>query len=197
MQSRTATRVIQDLLSVIWRNNKDSESNLLVETMRPFLKRLIIDKDDQLQFEWMTYRLFPLAGETQQLMIIPDLAIYVTLHNVNYELLLLETKKPGNYSNGSLEKDLVKLGKEMQAAIDKLIMVGVKNAQAAGIHIEGLKTTVYTMDLNFNGQYRMIKVSAFSFLRHNVNDILLVSSIILNMSRIKKVRSQFLFHDVA
>lgn len=51
-ESRTATRVIQDLLGVIWRNNKDSESNLLVEAMRPFFKRLIIDQDDQLQFEW-------------------------------------------------------------------------------------------------------------------------------------------------
>ncbi|KAL9550585.1 hypothetical protein MBANPS3_004666 [Mucor bainieri] len=144
--------------------------------MRPFFKRLIIDKDDQLQFEWMTYRLSPSAGETQ--LMIPDLAIYVTLHKVNYELLLLETKKPGNCSNGSLEKDLVKLGKEMQTAIDKLIMVGVENARVAGVHIEGMKATVYTRDLKFNGQYRMVKVSEFNFPRHNVNDILLVSSII-------------------
>lgn len=53
---------------------------------------------------------------------IPDLASFIDpLSVVNFELLLIEVKKHGNYSNGNLEKDLVKSGKEMQLSLNKLI----------------------------------------------------------------------------
>lgn len=41
-----------------------------------------------------------------------------------------------NYANGNLESDLVKLGKEIQLALNKLIMLRIKNPEVNGVLIE-------------------------------------------------------------
>lgn len=69
---------------------------------------------------------------------IPDLAIYVdAIPNINFELFLVEVKKQGNCSNGSLEKDLIKLGKKMQIALNKLVAYRVENPVVMGFLVEG------------------------------------------------------------
>lgn len=69
---------------------------------------------------------------------IPDLAIFINPSSVtNFELLLIEVKKHRNYSNGNLEKVLVKLGKEMQLALNKLLTHNVKNPEVLGLLVEG------------------------------------------------------------
>jgi hypothetical protein len=48
----------------------------------------------------------------------------------------VEAKKQGNFSNGPLESDLVKLGKEMQLGL-KLIKTKVANPEVVGLLLEG------------------------------------------------------------
>lgn len=76
-------------------------------------------------------------------LMIPDLVVYVDpLSTINFELFIIELKKHGNCSNGNFEKDLVKLGKEMQLAIDKLIIYKVENPEVVGLLVEGKSNSV-------------------------------------------------------
>lgn len=68
----------------------------------------------------MTYRLTALHNQIQ--LMVSDLVLYVELEGSRYELFVLKTKKPGSYNNGNLENDLEKLGKELQVALNKLIL---------------------------------------------------------------------------
>lgn len=69
---------------------------------------------------------------------IPDFALYLDpLSVVNFELFVVEVKKPENFSNGHLETDLVKLGKEMQVALHKLIEKKVESPEVVALLIEG------------------------------------------------------------
>lgn len=66
------------------------------------------------------------------------------LSTMNFELFFVEVKRPGNTSNGTLESDLTKLGKEMQIALNKLVLQKVDKPVAVGLLIEGkLKDTFY------------------------------------------------------
>lgn len=53
-----------------------------------------------------------------------------------FELFVVEVKKLGNFSNGHLETDFVKLGKEMQLALDKLIEKKVENLEVVALLVE-------------------------------------------------------------
>lgn len=89
---------------------------------------------------------------------IPDLAVYVdTVPNINFELLTIEVKKQGNCSNGSLEKDLVKLGKEMQLALNKLIIYKVQNPTVMGLLVEGNIRLFYLFDLLLKRYFHRFK----------------------------------------
>lgn len=79
-----------------------------------------------------------LSSQDDCQLMIPDLAVCVDpVPNINFELLTIEVKKQGNCSNGSLEKDLVKLGKEMQLALNKLVVYKVQKPSAMGLLVEG------------------------------------------------------------
>lgn len=78
------------------------------------------------------------ANNSDGKVMIPDLALYADpLSTINFELFVVEVKKQGNYSNGNLEKDLIKLGKEMKLALDKLLQYKVKNPEVPGLLVEG------------------------------------------------------------
>ena len=49
----------------------------------------------------------------------------------------VEVKRKGDFANGHLESDTVKLGKEMQIAINKLILRKVKCPEVVGLLVEG------------------------------------------------------------
>lgn len=68
----------------------------------------------------------------------PDLTHFINpLLSTNHELLLVEVRRKENYANGNLENDLIKLGKEMQIALDKLVMLKIKEPKVVGILVEG------------------------------------------------------------
>jgi hypothetical protein len=66
--------------------------------------------------------------------VIPDLVLFVDpITGNNLELCFVEVKRLGNRSNGHNEEDLVKLGKEMQLALNKLVFHRVKSPEVVGV----------------------------------------------------------------
>lgn len=134
-------------------SKKESESNLIIETLRPFLNNCIIAPTKDTKYEWyvlltlnnklltifvlrMTYRLVPTVGADT--VMIPDFVLWVEPHaNRNFEVFFVEVKKQGNFANGHLESDLVKLGKEMQLGLNKLLKRKVENPEVVGLLLEG------------------------------------------------------------
>lgn len=51
-------RIVSSLLSMLLHpSSKHSESNLIIESLRPFLKHSILTQCEDIKFEWMTYRM--------------------------------------------------------------------------------------------------------------------------------------------
>lgn len=51
--------------------------------------------------------------------------------------MFVEVKRKGSNSNGHHESEVVKIGKEMQVAINKLIFQKVENPEVVGLLVEG------------------------------------------------------------
>ncbi|CAO3704078.1 unnamed protein product [Rhizopus stolonifer] len=165
---KVATRIVSSLLNRILNlsKNKESESNLIIETLRPFIANCIISPCKDIKFEWITYRMLSYTNDGQ--LMIPDLVVYVDpLSTINFELFIIE------------------LGKEMKLAIDKLVVYKVENPEIVGLLVEGVKVTAFKMDLAYNGQYRMLEMGQFFVFRDNVNDIMLLPSIMQKLDQIK------------
>ncbi|KAI9339737.1 hypothetical protein BD770DRAFT_422365 [Pilaira anomala] len=100
---------------------------------------------------------------------IPDLALFIEPNSgPQYELFFVEVKRKGNYQNNHLEDDLVKLGKEMHTALNKLVKKKVINPEVVGL-------------------LRMIEISRFYFTRETVDDILLIPAIVTKLNQIKDI----------
>lgn len=69
--------------------------------------------------------------------IMPDFVLYTESDTAIYELLFVEVKRRANNLNNDFESDLVKLGKEMQIALNKLIRKRVRNPRIIGLHVVG------------------------------------------------------------
>lgn len=83
----------------------------------------------------LTYRL---TQPSDLQIMIPDLVLFVEPHSAtNYELFFVEVKRKGNYQNDYLENDLIKIGKEMHTALNKLVKKKVKNPEVVGLLVEG------------------------------------------------------------
>ncbi|KAG0176082.1 hypothetical protein DFQ29_006602 [Apophysomyces sp. BC1021] len=137
----------------------------------------------------MTYHLIPPASYPCNQTMIPDFVLFVDpLSTLNFELLFVEVKRKGNFANGHLESDIVKLGKEMQIAVSKLVLKKVECPEVVGLLIEeGNTATAYKMDLQYNAQYRMVELSKFHFIRENADDILLVPTILEKLKQLQMI----------
>ncbi|KAG1457945.1 hypothetical protein G6F56_006504 [Rhizopus delemar] len=92
-----------------------------------------------------------MASKKEQVMI-PDFALYLDpLTVASFELFVIEVKKPGNFSNGHLELDLVNLSKEMQLALDKLIEKKVKNPEVVALLVEGVMEKMHQLQATIQG----------------------------------------------
>lgn len=86
----------------------------------------------------ISYHLIPNNKQPINQTMIPDFVLFVEpLSLMNFELFFVEVKTRGKTSNSNSESDLIKLGKEMQIAINKLVFQRVKNPQVVGILIQG------------------------------------------------------------
>ncbi|CAO3682352.1 unnamed protein product [Rhizopus stolonifer] len=196
--SKDAKKFITIVSSFIDRYTSDSrqkegEAKFIIEGLRPFLTSCITSPTKGAKYEWLTYHLLPHPTHPINQTMVPDFVLYVDpISTMNFELFLVEVKRLGNYSNGSFEKDLVKLGKEMQIALNKLVLHKVNNPVVVGLLIEGTKAVVFRMDLAYNGQYRMVELSRFHFLCNYVDDIWLVPAIMEKFHQIHMIIQQTL-----
>ncbi|KAG0738426.1 hypothetical protein G6F57_012260 [Rhizopus arrhizus] len=187
---KTASKIISNLCFKLLNNHRSNnqmqgEATLIIENIRPFLNNCIISRIELVKFEWLTYRL---TQPSDLQIMIPDLVLFVEPHSAtNYELFFVEVKRKGNYQNDYLENDLIKIGKEMHTALNKLVKKKVKNPEVVGLLVEDCHAVAYKMDLEYDGQYRMIEMSRFNFTRDNVDDILLVPAIIEKLNQIKEI----------
>ncbi|KAF7720915.1 hypothetical protein EC973_005775 [Apophysomyces ossiformis] len=173
------------------KNNNEQEATITIELIRPFLLNCIASQLRGIKFEWQISKNGPFTNHPLNQTMIPDFVLYVDpISTVSFELFFVEVKRKGNYSNGHLESDLVKLGKEMQIAVNKLVLQKVASPEVVGLLIEGDSAVAYKMDLVYNGQYRMIELSRFHFVRENVNDISLVPTILEKLHQLQVIVEQ-------
>lgn len=91
---------------------------------------------------------------------IPDLALFIEPNSgTQYELFFVEVKRKGNHRNNHLKDDLVKLGKKMHTALNKLVEKKVKNPEVVGLLLEDCNAVAYKMTLDYDGQYQMTEIS--------------------------------------
>ncbi|KAG1466911.1 hypothetical protein G6F46_000479 [Rhizopus delemar] len=192
-------KAVAKLLSSVLRqctvekSEQKHETSLIIESLQPFIFSCVISRIKDIKFEWMTYHLVPPSGHPNNQTMLPDLVLYADpISKMNYELFFVEVKRKGNFANGHLESDIVKLGKEMQIAINKLILRKVKCPEVVGLLVEGYVATAYKMDLKFNGQYRMVEISKFNFTCNSVGDIMLVPTIMEKLYQIQAIISETL-----
>ncbi|CAO3629978.1 unnamed protein product [Mucor hiemalis] len=141
-------------------SHQDGEAKLIIEGLRPFIMNCIISSIKSATFDWLTYHLLPHPTHPNNQTMIPDFTLFMDpLSTMNFELFFVEVKRPGNTSNGTLESDLTKLGKEMQIALNKLVLQKVDKPVVVGLLIEGTKASTFKMDIVYNGQYRMVELS--------------------------------------
>jgi hypothetical protein len=138
----------------------------------------------------------------------PDFVLYTSPSSItNYELFFVEVKRKGNFANGTGESDLVKLGKEMQIALNKLVLKKIKNPEVVGMVVEGKindlieihscthitilqidhTAIVFKMDLVFNGQYRMAELFKFRFFSGKTDEILLLPDVLEKLSLVRVI----------
>ncbi|KAI8881192.1 hypothetical protein K501DRAFT_274877 [Backusella circina FSU 941] len=55
------------------------------------------------------------------------------------------------------------------------------------VGIQRVKMTAFKMDLEFDGQYRMLDIGQFFLVRDNINDIMLVPIIMQKLAQIKEI----------
>ncbi|GAA5805647.1 hypothetical protein HPULCUR_011170 [Helicostylum pulchrum] len=115
---------------------------------------------------------------SDQQVMIPDLVLFLEPYSaMNNELFLVEVKRKGNYQNNHLEDDLVKLGKEMHTALNKLILKKVKHPEVVGLKVGD----------ESEARYQMIELSRFNFPRNNVDDVLLIPAILPRLTQMKEI----------
>lgn len=86
----------------------------------------------------MTYHLVPAGGHNKGVLMMPDFVLFIDpLSSMNFELLFVEIKRRGNFANGNQESDLIKLGKQMQVALNKMVLKKVQSPEVVGLLVQG------------------------------------------------------------
>ncbi|KAG1469379.1 hypothetical protein G6F56_003288 [Rhizopus delemar] len=143
-------------------NQTQGEATLIIENIRPSLSHCIISQLEGVKYEWQVQKYDPTLPSDGQIMI-PDLTPFVEINSTtNYELFFVKVKRKGKYQNNHLANDLVKLGKEMHTALNKLVK----------------KRTL---------RRNKGKSLQFNFTRDNTDNILLISAIIEKLSQKKEI----------
>jgi len=104
---------------------------------------------------------------------VPDFTVSTSAKNKKQHLLVAEVKSP-KHSSKALPDDLVKLGNEMKDSLDKMLDDGIdaRDMVICGLHVQGLRCSLFTMDLKYDGVYRMILLDRFYLPRDHYDFIL-------------------------
>lgn len=112
----------------------------------------------------MTKYLYRANGELQKdSKFKPDFVVYSISINVKCILVLGEFKNLSNHS--AIESDKVKLGKQMKAIYNELVMNRVQNPVVCGIICEADDIYTYYMDMKSPKLYRLVSVSKVKLFR--------------------------------
>lgn len=85
----------------------------------------------------LTYHLLPPTQHSSSQSMIPDYVFFAEPYSeITFELCFVEVKRKENHYKRGYESDLVKLGKEMQISINKLILQRVANPEVVGLLIK-------------------------------------------------------------
>ncbi|CEG70194.1 hypothetical protein RMATCC62417_06135 [Rhizopus microsporus] len=125
--TRTAVKITKDITPHIFSskflNRQEGEANQIIELLRSFLMHSWTSRLTEVKYEWLTYHLLPPTQHSSSQSMIPDYALFAEPYSeITFELCFIEVKRKENHYKGSYEFDLVKLGKEMQIGINKLIL---------------------------------------------------------------------------
>ncbi|ORE02180.1 hypothetical protein BCV72DRAFT_252630 [Rhizopus microsporus var. microsporus] len=154
---------------------KESESKLIIEILHLFINSCIITPTKDTKCEWMTYRLVPIVSIYT--IMISGFVLWMEPHSeTSFKMFFVKVKRQGNPSNGHLESDLVKLGKEIQLGLNKLVKRKVAYPKVAGLLLEGNRATAYKMDL-----------LKFYLTRDNVDDALLTPTILEKLYQLQAI----------
>ena len=160
-----------------WAYNYVLESTFISQSVLPFL-------DHVFQRHGMTTRVGESHVTKRPNSHMADyVAAHVTSTGKACDVLAVEIKPPSQSSHSQLESDFVKVGKELKDIIDDLVELGVDDPCAAGILIEGLKMTTYTMRLVSEGAYILLEHGQVSFL-HSPQDVHCVPQIIEHLEQL-------------
>ncbi|KAG1527497.1 hypothetical protein G6F47_012291 [Rhizopus delemar] len=182
---KTVTKIVTDMLPHLLYNSqslnhREGEAYLIIELLKVFFTNCLVSKLIGMKYDWLTYHLLPHPNHPMNQTVLPDFVMFVEpLSAIMFELLFVEVKRRGNKSNGNSESDLVKLGKEMQIALNKLMFQGVVDPEVVAYLLK--------MDLRFNGQYRMIEISKFYISMKSVDDLMVLPSILEKLAQVKKI----------
>ncbi|KAG0182405.1 hypothetical protein DFQ28_005997 [Apophysomyces sp. BC1034] len=130
----------------------------------------------------------PLDGQSTGVNMIPDFVLFSdAVSTIDYEFFIAEIKRKGNNSNGGLECDLVKLGKELQLALNKLVGYGVDDPEVYGLLVEDDTATVLKLDIQYDGKYRMVEVSKTSAFWEFEDHVMLLPSMVEKPSHVQRL----------
>ncbi|KAF7723503.1 hypothetical protein EC973_001878 [Apophysomyces ossiformis] len=157
-----------------WHQDVEGESRLIIETIRPFIQYCINSQIDA-KSEWMTYHLVPAEEHPGQATLVPDFVIYADPRsNMKHELLFMESS----------------FGKEMQIALNKLVLEGVSSPEVVGLLVEGVHVCMYKMNLPYDGQYHLVQLSEFNLPRNGNDDLLLIPTVVENLHQLRRIVSK-------
>ncbi|KAG0183702.1 hypothetical protein DFQ28_001216, partial [Apophysomyces sp. BC1034] len=160
------------------------EATIIIDRLSCFMSKYI-HHDQHIKHEWSAYHLLPPPSlEQERDTLQPDYVAYIDpISTMNFELLTMEVKRSDKQTN-KFEPDLVRLGKQLQTMLDKLIYAKVKEPVVAGLLIVGYEAIAYRMDLRHSGQYRLVEISRFEF-PSKTSHILLLPDILEKLRQIK------------
>ncbi|KAI9472489.1 MAG: hypothetical protein EXX96DRAFT_622664 [Benjaminiella poitrasii] len=90
----------------------------------------------------------------------PDFLVKLNIvKNVQIDFFTVEIKKPGGNLFNQLESDFVKIHRQMKFMVDSQIELGVDDPICYAMLVEGYDISLFTMKLEFDGEYRARLVS--------------------------------------
>ncbi|RUP47319.1 hypothetical protein BC936DRAFT_145863 [Jimgerdemannia flammicorona] len=99
----------------------------------------------------------------------PDFSVFTSVKSKKEFLFVAEIKSPKHRGRSDLLDDKAKLGNEMKDSLDMMIDDGIENDDViiCGLLVQGFRYSVYTIDLKYDGVYRMALLGQFFLPRDN------------------------------
>ncbi|KAL1934518.1 hypothetical protein VTP01DRAFT_6700 [Rhizomucor pusillus] len=112
----------------------------------------------------------------------PDYALFVNGLSKRFVVLVAEFKHPE--SKQRMESDMVKIGKEMRAMLNRLVKLGIKDPIVCGVLVNKNYMSTYKMDLPSPRLYRTVQLSSLALFK-SATDLPLLPTIVSRLQQLK------------